>query len=210
MAVFGFGLGLHPPGADGGGPERRPLRGARDRHLGGHLLPDDRRVVRHGGVRRHLRQPVGRQRAAGAPPATAPPGFSLSADNPDAIHHLPAAVQAGVIDGHRPHHPDHVPDRRAHRLRGLPAQLDPPRGRAPQVDPHLGAGREPRDSPSPRTSLGEVQRLLERAASRENRGELYEMLATRAGLDLEPAGRAGSSTGWPTGPTPPSRRSAPG
>ena len=31
--------------------------------------------------------------------------------------------------------------------------------------------------PEPRTSLGEVQRLLERAASRENRRELYEMLA---------------------------------
>jgi DNA-binding MarR family transcriptional regulator len=40
--------------------------------------------------------------------------------------------------------------------------------------------------PEPRTSLGEIQRLLERAASRENRGELYETLATRAGLDLEP------------------------
>jgi len=40
--------------------------------------------------------------------------------------------------------------------------------------------------PEPRTSLGEVQRLLERAASRENRSELYGMLATRAGLDLAP------------------------
>ena len=38
----------------------------------------------------------------------------------------------------------------------------------------------------PRTSLGEVQRLLDRAASRENRSELYGMLATRAGLDLAP------------------------
>ncbi len=40
--------------------------------------------------------------------------------------------------------------------------------------------------PEPRTSLGEVQRILERAASRENRRELYETLATRAGLDLDP------------------------
>jgi DNA-binding MarR family transcriptional regulator len=40
--------------------------------------------------------------------------------------------------------------------------------------------------PEPRTSLGEVQRILERAASRENRGELYGMLAGRAGLDLQP------------------------
>jgi DNA-binding MarR family transcriptional regulator len=40
--------------------------------------------------------------------------------------------------------------------------------------------------PAPRSSLDEVKHLLERAASRENRGELYGMLATRAGLDLEP------------------------
>jgi DNA-binding MarR family transcriptional regulator len=39
---------------------------------------------------------------------------------------------------------------------------------------------------SPRNSLDEVQRLLERAVSRENRHELYEMLAERAGLDLRP------------------------
>jgi DNA-binding MarR family transcriptional regulator len=42
--------------------------------------------------------------------------------------------------------------------------------------------------PEPRTSLGEVRRILERAASRENRGELYETLAARAQVDLEPRG----------------------
>ena len=40
--------------------------------------------------------------------------------------------------------------------------------------------------PEPRTSLGELQRILEGAASRENRGELYQMLGSRAGLDLAP------------------------
>ena len=40
--------------------------------------------------------------------------------------------------------------------------------------------------PEPLTSLGEVQRILERAASRENRRELYETLAARADIDLEP------------------------
>ncbi len=40
--------------------------------------------------------------------------------------------------------------------------------------------------PEPRTSLGEVQRILERAASRENRRELYETLAARADIDLDP------------------------
>jgi DNA-binding MarR family transcriptional regulator len=34
--------------------------------------------------------------------------------------------------------------------------------------------------------LDEVQRLLERAVNRENRRELYEMLAGRAGLELPP------------------------
>jgi DNA-binding MarR family transcriptional regulator len=39
---------------------------------------------------------------------------------------------------------------------------------------------------APRSSLEEVKHLLERAASRENRGELYGMLASRAGVDLDP------------------------
>jgi DNA-binding MarR family transcriptional regulator len=39
---------------------------------------------------------------------------------------------------------------------------------------------------SPRNSLDEVQRLLERAVNRENRRELYGMLAERADLDLQP------------------------
>jgi DNA-binding MarR family transcriptional regulator len=40
----------------------------------------------------------------------------------------------------------------------------------------------------PRTSLGEIQRILERAASRENRSELYQTLASRADIDLDPRG----------------------
>ncbi len=40
--------------------------------------------------------------------------------------------------------------------------------------------------PSPRNSLDEVQRLLERAVNHEDRRELYEMLAGRAGLALRP------------------------
>jgi EmrB/QacA subfamily drug resistance transporter len=118
--------------------------------------------------------------------AKVPAGFSLSAENPSAIH-KPAGDTAGRSgQGHCPHHPDHVPHRGPDRLRGLPAELDPARDRAPQVDPYLRAGGEPRDLHEPRSSLGEVQRLLERAASRENRSELYELLATRAGIDLAP------------------------
>ena len=46
-------------GPRGRGPERGALRGARDGHLGNHLLPDDRGLLRHGGVRGDLRQPGG-------------------------------------------------------------------------------------------------------------------------------------------------------
>jgi DNA-binding MarR family transcriptional regulator len=41
-------------------------------------------------------------------------------------------------------------------------------------------------APGTRTSLQEVQLALERFSSRENRRELYQTLATRAGIDLPP------------------------
>ena len=115
----------------------------------------------------------------------APAGFSLNAENPAVIHHLPAAVQAGVIHGI------------AHTIQtmfliGVPIafvafllswtlpEIELRKSiRTSEPAEHLGL-------PEPRTSLGEVQRILERAASRENRRELYETLAGRAGLDLEP------------------------
>jgi DNA-binding MarR family transcriptional regulator len=117
----------------------------------------------------------------------APPGFSLNADNPTAIHHLPAATQAAVIEGI------------AHTIQtmfliGVPIglvafvlswtlpEIELRKSiRTSEPGEHLGL-------PEPRTSLGEVRRILERAASRENRGELYETLAKRAHLDLEPPG----------------------
>ncbi|MGP0031759.1 MAG: MFS transporter [Acidimicrobiales bacterium] len=40
--------------------------------------------------------------------------------------------------------------------------------------------------PGPRTSLQEIQLALERFSSRENRSELYQTLAQRAGVDLPP------------------------
>jgi EmrB/QacA subfamily drug resistance transporter len=40
--------------------------------------------------------------------------------------------------------------------------------------------------PDPRTSLQEIQLALERLSSRENRSELYQTLAHRAGIDLPP------------------------
>ncbi len=115
----------------------------------------------------------------------APAGLNLSAENPAAIQKLPAAAQAGVIEGI------------AHTIQtmfliGVPIafvafllswtlpEIALRRSiRTSEPAEHLGL-------PEPRTSLGEVQRILERAASRENRSELYGMLARRAGLDLPP------------------------
>ena len=79
----------------------------------------------------------------------APPGFNLSADNPNAIHKLPAEIQTGVIQGI------------AHTIQtmfliGVPIAFVAfllswtlPETRPPQVHPHLGAGREPRDPRAP-------------------------------------------------------------
>jgi EmrB/QacA subfamily drug resistance transporter len=114
-----------------------------------------------------------------------PAGFNLNAENPSAIHHLPAVVQAGVISGI------------AHTIQtlfliGVPIafvafllswtlpELELRKSiRTSEPGENLGI-------PEPRTSLGEIQRILERAASRENRRELYETLSTRAGLDIDP------------------------
>jgi EmrB/QacA subfamily drug resistance transporter len=115
----------------------------------------------------------------------APSGFSLNGDDPSAIHHLPLAVQHGVIDGI------------AHTVQtifliGVPIafvsfllswtlpELEL-RKSIRATEPAEGLGL-----PEPRTSLGEAKRILERAASRENRREVYETLAARAGLDLDP------------------------
>jgi EmrB/QacA subfamily drug resistance transporter len=117
--------------------------------------------------------------------AKAPNGFSLNADNPSAIHKLPAAYQSGVVHGI------------AHTIStmfliGVPIAFVA--FLLSWTLPEIELRRSIRSSdpgenlglPEPRTSLGEIRRLLERAASRENRGELYAMLAKRAGLDLQP------------------------
>ncbi len=117
----------------------------------------------------------------------APPGFSLNADNPAAIHHLPTPVQAAVISGI------------AHTIQTI-FLIGVPIGLAafalswtlPEIELRKSIrSSEPAEQlglHEPRTSLGEVRRVLERAAGRENRRELYETLAARAGLDLEPRG----------------------
>ena len=117
--------------------------------------------------------------------ARVPAGFNLNAENPSAIHGLPAEVRAGVVNGI------------AHTIQtmfliGVPIAFVAflLSWTLPEIELRRSIRTsEPAENlglPEPRTSLGEVQRLLERAASRENRRELYGMLATRAGLDLAP------------------------
>jgi EmrB/QacA subfamily drug resistance transporter len=114
-----------------------------------------------------------------------PAGFSVNAEDPASIHRLPAAIQAGVIAGI------------AHTVQtvfliGVPIAFVAfllswtlpeieLRKSIRTTEPAEGLG-----PPEPLTSLGEVQRILERAASRENRRELYETLAARADIDLDP------------------------
>jgi MFS family permease len=115
----------------------------------------------------------------------APPGFNLSADNPGAIHKLPAELQAGVIQGI------------SHTIQtmfliGVPIAFVA--FLLSWTLPELSLRRSIRTSepaenlgiPAPRSSLEEVKLQLERAASRENRETLYATLAARAGLDLHP------------------------
>ncbi len=117
--------------------------------------------------------------------AKAPTGFSLNAENPSVIHKLPPALQAGVIQGI------------AHTIQtmfliGVPIAFVAflLSWTLPEIELRKSIRTtEPAEQlgiPEPRTSLGEVQRILDRAASRENRAELYGMLAGRAGLDLQP------------------------
>ena len=60
--------GSHHAGARGRGPERRFLRGSRSRHQLGDLLPHDRRLLRHRGLRRDLRHRLHAHVRAGAGP----------------------------------------------------------------------------------------------------------------------------------------------
>jgi MFS family permease len=115
----------------------------------------------------------------------APAGLSLNADNPAAIHKYSPALQYGVTHGI------------AHTIStmfliGVPIAFVA--FLLSWTLPEIALRKSIRSSdpaenlglPEPRTSLGEVQRLLERATSRENRRELYETLSKRAGIDLEP------------------------
>jgi EmrB/QacA subfamily drug resistance transporter len=117
--------------------------------------------------------------------AKAPTGFSFGSDNPSAIHDLPPVLRAGVVDG------------LTHTIQtmfliGVPIAFVAflLSWTLPEIELRQSIRTsEPGENlglPEPRSSLGEVQRILERAAGRENRRELYGMLAGRAGIELDP------------------------
>lgn len=116
-----------------------------------------------------------------------PAGLNLNADNPATIHQLPGPIRDAVVSGI------------AHTIQtmfliGVPIGLVA--FALSWTLPEIELRRSIRTSEpaeqlglhEPRTSLGEVRRILERAAGRENRREVYETLAARAGLELEPRG----------------------
>ena len=104
------GRGLHagprpgPGQRDAGAGDHRAERGAAQRagrrHVGGHVLPLHRRVVRHRDLRRDLLQRPDRE--PGQPPARRPPAGRLQrADaTPALLGKLPAVVHAGFVAGY--------------------------------------------------------------------------------------------------------------
>ena len=184
MFIFGAGLGLVMQILVVAVQNAVGLRGPRRRHLGGQLLPADRGLVWRGRVRRGVRQPARGQRrplrrshtlhrrhpdthagAALAPPAQralrAVHGVSQTVQ-----HLFMIAVPIGVL---------------AFALSWLL-----PEG---ELRRSIRTGADTGEAfamPSDRTSLQEVRRTLEAAARRENRADVYRVLAQRAHLSLEP------------------------
>jgi EmrB/QacA subfamily drug resistance transporter len=115
--------------------------------------------------------------------SSAPPHFSFGTTNSQSLSALPPAVHAGVVEGI------------AHTIStvfliGVPISFVafllswwlpeiPLRKSVRTVE----SGER---VPEGQTSLHELQRAVERVASRENRAEVYRSLAQRAGLELEP------------------------
>jgi EmrB/QacA subfamily drug resistance transporter len=119
-------------------------------------------------------------------PVHIPPGVLAEIDNPSILAKLPAPVQAIVHLG--------VSDTVQHVfLVAVPVGVlafalswllpeKPLRSTIRSPEP----AADVMHPPETRTSLQELQRLVERMARREDREELYRTLADRAGLDLEP------------------------
>ena len=126
----------------------------------------------------------------------APAGFSLNAENPTAIHKLPAAAQAGVVEGI------------AHTIQtmfliGVPIafvafllSLDPPRDRTAQVHPDVGAGRAAGPARAPDVPRGDPAAPRAGGQSGEPPGALRDAVGP---------GRAGARSSGQLAPVPPGR-----
>ncbi len=114
-----------------------------------------------------------------------PAGVTSQIDNPALVARLPAAVRAGVAQGVS-HTVETV------FLVGVPICVAA--FLLSWLLPEVPLRRSIRTTDAgeglavvePRTSLEEVQRALERVTVRENRAELYQRLAERAGVELPP------------------------
>ena len=146
MVVFGLGLGFILQVLTVAVQNAVQLRGAGHGHLGCDLLPHDRRVIRHGRIRGHLRQSGVDERPTRPAPHQSAARLQPQLREPVG-HPGPAAGDTERSDrGDRPHRSDHVPHRCPDRLRRLPLELDPAGDRVAQVHPHLRAGRTSRPS----------------------------------------------------------------
>ncbi len=129
--------------------ERRALRAAGHGDFGGDVLPHDRRLLRHRGVRRHLRQPSRherRPRPASRSPFHPISGARSTVPTRRRCSRLPPAVHAGVVAG-MVHTIQTVfliavPD----RGRGVRVVVAPSRHRAAQDGAHRRPGQGARDA----------------------------------------------------------------
>jgi len=145
----------------------------------------------HSGLRRHLRQPVGRQPRAPPRRVKLPPRLGL-VDRP---RHAGQAAAARARGGGRRGRPDDrpgVPHRRADRFVPSSSRSCCPRSNCARAC--AAAWMPPRLCPCPRIAPPWRRSSAPRARhARENRRKVYENLAQRAGLTSSRA-RAGSCT----------------
>ncbi|CAM5276851.1 Putative multidrug resistance protein MdtD [Streptomyces avidinii] len=172
-----------------GGAERGQLCRPRSRHLGCHLLPLHRGLLRRRDLRHCLHQPAGRQarrRARRRHLAGRSSIAQLEAD-PRAISALPAGLQPQVLDAYATAITDVF-------LYAVPIVLvafviawflkeDKLRTSvtAPDVTETLAS------NPVQRSSRDEVARALSVLGTREGRRHVYEKITEKAGYDLLPA-----------------------
>ena len=197
--LAGVAVPVHPRGGhrrlDAGaghrGAERRRLRGPRCRHLGDHVLPVHRRVVRHLGLRCRVRQRAARRPGPRAARGRLPAGISASSGaSPAVLAHLPPAVRSGFVDGYA--QALHTVFLVATPVGALAFALSFLLKEVPLRDTTRAVDRAdstaPTSVPCTRDSAQEMERALITLFGRERRGEIYRNLADEARVRVSPRG----------------------